>query len=194
MTNRKDTIFKLAKGFYLRNKNCYSNTKNRVEHALQHSYRGRKEKKRTMHTVWIQNIKAATEQHGVKYSQFIYGLALSGCQINRKILAEIAQTEPLSMRSIVALTVEARKQYGSTLEKKHVEIKQPYEVEFPEEADPEYEKTPIYTEMQRITKHLSKVYSDLMSREYEEDLIYEQKLQKEMQDKKIKMPEEPIIV
>jgi large subunit ribosomal protein L20 len=119
----KAKYFKLAKGYYGRAKNVWKSTKPRVEKALQHSYRGRKEKKRTNRQLWITNINAACLQFGVKYSQFMHGLALSGCQLNRKMLAELAQNEPLSMRSVIALSTEARKALAeATIPKKEVYI------------------------------------------------------------------------
>ncbi|KAG2392333.1 hypothetical protein C9374_012585 [Naegleria lovaniensis] len=192
MTNRRDLIFKLAKGFYNRNKNCFRIARNRVEHGLEHAYRGRKEKKRTLGSIWIQNIKAATEVHGVKYSQFMYGLVMSGTQINRKMLAELAQTEPLTFRSIVALSVQARKDFASEFGKKKAEVtKLPFEIDFPPEADISYQGN---TEVSRLTQHLSRVFSDLVAKEYDEDRIYQEKLEKDIKDKKAKVTGEPIIV
>ncbi|EFC41509.1 ribosomal protein L20 [Naegleria gruberi] len=193
MTNRKDLIFKLAKGYFGRSKNCWRTTRNRVEHGLEHAYRGRKEKKRTMSSIWIQNVKAATEQHGVKYSQFMNGFVLSGCQINRKVLAELAQTEPLTMRALVALSVQARREFAVEFGNKDNSAGAlSYELDFPVEAELSYEGEDA--EVTRITEHLSKVFSDLVAKEYEEDKIYQQKLEQEIKDKKIKVTGDPIIV
>lgn len=61
----KDKIFKLAKGFRGRAKNCIRIARERVEKALQYSYRDRRNKKRDMRSLWIQRINAGTRQHGV---------------------------------------------------------------------------------------------------------------------------------
>lgn len=122
MTNRKDRIFAIAKGYFGKAKNCYSVAKNRgifffpvlshyclVEHGLQHAYIARRTRKREFRSLWTQNINASTQEFGVKYSQFMHGMSLTGCQLNRKMLAELAQEEPMSMRAIVEMTVGARK-------------------------------------------------------------------------------------
>ncbi|KAB1221114.1 50S ribosomal protein L20 [Morella rubra] len=61
----KDKIFKLAKGFRGRAKNCIRIARERVEKALQYSYRDRRNKKRDMRSLWIQRINAGTRQHGI---------------------------------------------------------------------------------------------------------------------------------
>nr|POE97008.1 50s ribosomal protein l20 [Quercus suber] len=64
---QKDRILKLAKGFRGRAKNCIRIARERVEKALQYSYRDRRNKKRDMRSLWIQRINAGTRQHGVEY-------------------------------------------------------------------------------------------------------------------------------
>ncbi|KAA0054693.1 50S ribosomal protein L20 [Cucumis melo var. makuwa] len=61
----KDKIFKLAKGFRGRAKNCIRIARERVEKALQYSYRDRRNKKRDMRSLWIQRINAGTRLHGI---------------------------------------------------------------------------------------------------------------------------------
>ncbi len=99
---RKKLVFKFAKGFRGRNKNCHRIARNRVEKALQHAYRGRKVKKRVNRRTWIQQIKAASMEYHVPYNQMIYGLDKRNIKLNRKMLAELAQNEPLSFQCVVA--------------------------------------------------------------------------------------------
>lgn len=73
----------------------------RVEKALQHSYIGRKQKKRNHRSTWIQRINAATREYDMQYSQFIHGLNVTGIELNRKMLSLIAVNEPFSFKSIV---------------------------------------------------------------------------------------------
>jgi large subunit ribosomal protein L20 len=68
--NKKE-IFKLAKGFRGRAKNCIRIARERVEKALQYSYRDRRNKKRDMRSLWIQRINAGTRQHGVSLFFFL---------------------------------------------------------------------------------------------------------------------------
>lgn len=67
---QKDKVFRLAKGFRGRSKNCLRIAKERVEKALQYAYRDRRQKKRDMRSLWIQRINAGTKQHGVSRACF----------------------------------------------------------------------------------------------------------------------------
>ncbi|KAL8129490.1 hypothetical protein V2J09_018645 [Rumex salicifolius] len=100
----KKKIFKLAKGFRGRAKNCIRIARERVEKALQYSYRDRRTKKRDMRGLWIERINAGTRQHGVNYSTFIHGLMKENIQLNRKVLSEISMHEPYSFKSLVDIS------------------------------------------------------------------------------------------
>ncbi|KFM27719.1 50S ribosomal protein L20 [Auxenochlorella protothecoides] len=97
----KDKILKLAKGFRGRSKNCIRVARERVEKSLQYAFRDRKAKKRDMRALWIQQINAGARQYGVKYSSLISGLAAQNVGLNRKMLSELARTEPLSFKALV---------------------------------------------------------------------------------------------
>lgn len=64
----KEQVFKLAKGFRGRSKNCIRVARQSVEKALQYAYRDRRNKKRDMRGLWIERINAGTRQHGVRLS------------------------------------------------------------------------------------------------------------------------------
>ena len=98
---KADKIFKLAKGFRGRAKNTIRIARNRVEKALQYAYRDRKAKKRDFRGLWIQQINAGTREHGIGYSEFISGLKDENIQLNRKMLADLAQNEPYSFKALV---------------------------------------------------------------------------------------------
>lgn len=121
----KEKIFALAKGFRGRAKNCIKIARSRVEKSLQHAYRGRKEKKRDWRTLWIARINAATREHAVSlhgteagrkvccmylmctpsmqmsYSRFMHGLATQNVLMNRKVISELAMSEPFSFKALV---------------------------------------------------------------------------------------------
>ncbi|KAK9840107.1 hypothetical protein WJX74_003417 [Apatococcus lobatus] len=63
--------------------------------------RDRKQKKRDMRSLWIQQINAGAKEHGVPYSKFMNGLASDNISLNRKVLAELAANEPLSFQALV---------------------------------------------------------------------------------------------
>lgn len=97
----KGKIFKLAKGFRGRAKNCIRIARERVEKALQYSYRDRRNKKRDMRSLWIERINAGTRLHGVNYGNFMHGLVKENVQLNRKVLSELSMHEPYSFKALV---------------------------------------------------------------------------------------------
>ncbi|XP_057861712.1 uncharacterized protein LOC131070227 [Cryptomeria japonica] len=103
----KDQILKLAKGFRGRAKNCIRIARERVEKALQYSYRDRRNKKRDMRGLWIQRINAGTRLYGVNYGEFMHGLMKENIQLNRKVLSELAMHEPYSFKSLVDIAKNA---------------------------------------------------------------------------------------
>jgi len=98
---RRKRVFKQAKGFYGRRKNTITSANAAVDRSLQHSYIGRKEKKRNFRALWIQRINAACRLYGVTYSRFISGLQRAGIEIDRKVLADLAVREPDSFKALV---------------------------------------------------------------------------------------------
>jgi large subunit ribosomal protein L20 len=105
---KKAAVFKLAKGYFGRNKNVWTIARQKVHKGLQYSYRDRKAKKRSMHELWVTQINAATRQHGMVYSQFITGLVKEDVALNRKMLAELAVTEPYSFYALVSHVKERK--------------------------------------------------------------------------------------
>jgi large subunit ribosomal protein L20 len=94
-------IFKLAKGYYGKGKNCIKTAAPRVDRALRHAYIERKLKKRDMRKNWIISINAAVREHNMPYSRFIYGLSHSNLQLDRKILSDLSENEPYSFKAII---------------------------------------------------------------------------------------------
>mmetsp|Transcript_30283 Transcript_30283/g.35738 ORF Transcript_30283/g.35738 Transcript_30283/m.35738 type:complete len:133 (-) Transcript_30283:137-535(-) len=91
----------MAKGYMGRAKTCYSVALQRVQKALQYAYRDRRVRKREVRKDWITRLNAASRQHGVIYSKLIRGLDNSKIELNRKVLADLAVTEPLSFKAVV---------------------------------------------------------------------------------------------
>ncbi|OUR97877.1 50S ribosomal protein L20 [Halobacteriovorax marinus] len=90
---RRNKIAKLAKGFHFSRRTKYKLTADTVKRALAYSYVGRKLLKRDMRRLWITRISAAAKQLDGSYSKFMGNLKKTGCEINRKMLAEIAATD-----------------------------------------------------------------------------------------------------
>jgi large subunit ribosomal protein L20 len=98
---RHKKILKLAAGYRGRSSTNYRIAIERVEKALQYAYRDRRVRKRDFRGLWIQRINAAVREHGLTYSQFINGLKKSGIELDRKVLSDLAITEPASFKAIV---------------------------------------------------------------------------------------------
>ena len=98
---RHKKVLKSAKGYYGARSRLYGTALQAVEKASTYAYRDRKAKKRTFRALWIQRINAGVRELGMTYGKFINGLKVSGLQIDRKILAEIAVNEPIVFKSIV---------------------------------------------------------------------------------------------
>ena len=94
--------YKAAKGFYGRRKNTIRAAKAAVDRAMQYATRDRRAKKRTVRALWIQRLNAAVREHGLVYSRFIDGLNKAGISVDRKVLSDLAITEPAAFAALVA--------------------------------------------------------------------------------------------
>ncbi len=97
----KAKVLRAVKGFRGRARHCIRLARNRYEKSLLHAFVGRKLKQRQFRSTWITRINAATRLYSLPYGRFMHGLARLDCHLNRKMLAQLAVTEPLSFRSIV---------------------------------------------------------------------------------------------
>jgi len=98
---RRKRVFKAAKGFYGRRKNTITVANAAVDRSMQHNYVGRKLRKRNFRALWIQRINAAVREHGLTYSQFIAALAKANIVVDRKVLSELAISEPAAFKALV---------------------------------------------------------------------------------------------
>src|SRR5246127_4951285 len=94
-------VYKAAKGFYGRRKNPTRAAKAAVEKAGQYAFRDRKRRKRTFRALWIQRLNAAVRPLGLTYSRFIGGLGKAGLLVDRKVLSDLAISEPAAFAAIV---------------------------------------------------------------------------------------------
>jgi large subunit ribosomal protein L20 len=91
---RHKKILKLAKGFYGAKSKVFRAANPAVMRALASAYVGRKNKKRDFRRLWIVRINAGARMHGLSYSKLMNGLKISDIEINRKILSEMAISDP----------------------------------------------------------------------------------------------------
>ncbi len=101
--SRHRKILSKAKGYYGARSRTVRTAKQAVEKAMQYQTRDRKVRKRNFRALWIQRINAAVRAHddSLTYSRFINGLAMSGIEVDRKVLADLAVHEPAAFAIIV---------------------------------------------------------------------------------------------
>jgi len=98
---RHRKVLKAAKGYRQARRTRIQTAKEAVLHAGAYAYHGRKLKKRDLRSLWIARVNAAVRTEGVSYSKFIAGLKKEKIEVDRKILAEIAVSDPETFRKIV---------------------------------------------------------------------------------------------
>ncbi len=100
---RHNRTLKLAKGYKGARSKQYRVAKQSVMRALTSSYAGRKQRKRQFRQLWIARINAAARMNGISYSQFMHGLKLAGVEVNRKMLSEMAISDPAGFAALAEL-------------------------------------------------------------------------------------------
>ena len=104
---KRKKILARAKGYFQTKSKLYRQAKEAVDRSQKFAYIGRRLKKRDFRGLWITRIAAASEQHGLSYSRFIYGLKLAGIELNRKMLAEMAVSDADAFGKLVELAKAA---------------------------------------------------------------------------------------
>src|ERR1700737_2087600 len=100
---RRNRFLKLAKGFRGRRKNCYKRANQAVQRALDYASRDRARRKRDFRALWIVRINAAARGSGLSYSKLIAGLAKAKVALDRKILAELAVSDPQCFAAVAGI-------------------------------------------------------------------------------------------
>ena len=99
---RHKKVLNLAKGYRGRGSKAYRIAIEKVEKGLQYAYRDRRDKKRSFRGLWIQRINAGVRQHGLTYSRFVNGLKLTGIELDRKVLSDLAISQPAAFEALCA--------------------------------------------------------------------------------------------
>lgn len=98
---RRRRITKQTEGFQGRNRNAHRVARHALEHAWVYQYRDRKNFKRDIRSLWISRITAAARERGLSYSRLIGALKSKDILLNRKMLADLAATDPRSFDAVV---------------------------------------------------------------------------------------------
>lgn len=103
---RRKKILRLAKGHRGGRSKLFRTAADAVDKALMYAYRDRKARKRDFRRLWITRINAAARMNNLSYSKFIHGLKLAGINLDRKVLAELAISDPSGFAQIANLASE----------------------------------------------------------------------------------------
>jgi large subunit ribosomal protein L20 len=116
---KRRKVLKQARGYRGTKHTSYKRAKEQVWKSGVYAYEGRKQRKRDFRALWIQRINAASREHGLSYSQFIHGLRLAEIDLDRKILADIAVTDP---EAFAAIAAQARNALNGEPVERRIEI------------------------------------------------------------------------
>ncbi|XHU95369.1 MAG: 50S ribosomal protein L20 [cyanobacterium endosymbiont of Rhopalodia gibba] len=105
---RRKKILKLAKGFRGSHSKLFRIANQQVMKALRNAYRDRRKRKRDFRRLWITRINAAARMYGVSYSQLTGQLKKANIELNRKVLAQLAITDPQAFEKVVEMAKTAK--------------------------------------------------------------------------------------
>jgi len=98
---KRRVVLERASGYRGQRSRLYRKAKEQVTHSLGYAYRDRRAKKGDFRRLWIQRINAGARANGMTYNRFIQGLKAAGVEVDRKILAELAVSEPAAFAALV---------------------------------------------------------------------------------------------
>jgi large subunit ribosomal protein L20 len=134
---KRRKVLEQAKGYWGLKSKTYRHAKEQVEHSLVYAYRDRKAKKRNFRRLWIIRINAAARREGLSYNQLVAGLRKAGVTLDRKVLADLAVSDPAAFAKIASQAKAAlEKTERPARAEKPVEpepVEQPEESEQPEQ-------------------------------------------------------------
>ena len=131
---KRRRLLEQAKGYRGQKSRSYKKAKEQVWKSGVYAYEGRKQRKRDFRSLWIQRINAGVREHGLSYSQFIHGLRLAEIDLDRKVLADLAATEPEAFAAVVA---QARNALNGEPVQRRIEVERKvYEGTAPAERKP----------------------------------------------------------
>ena len=100
---RRNKVLKLAKGYRGARSKLFRSATEAVDRALNYAFRDRRVKKRDFRALWITRINAGARLNGLSYSKMIHGLKLAKVEIDRKVLADLAVSDPSGFTALAAL-------------------------------------------------------------------------------------------
>jgi large subunit ribosomal protein L20 len=104
---RRRAVLEQAQGYYGNKSRTFRGANEQVMHSLRYAYRDRRARKGDFRKLWIQRINAAAREHGMSYSRFIAGLRAAGVEVDRKVLADLAVSDPTAFAALVEVAGRA---------------------------------------------------------------------------------------
>src|SRR5947209_14953935 len=104
---KRRVVLERAKGYRGQRSRLYRKAKEQVLHSMTYAYRDRKDRKGAFRRLWIQRINAAARAEGITYNRFVQGLKSAGVELDRRMLAELAVSEPAAFAALVRVAREA---------------------------------------------------------------------------------------
>jgi large subunit ribosomal protein L20 len=98
---KRRVVLERASGYRGQRSRLYRKAKEQMLHSMTYAYRDRKQRKGDFRQLWIQRINAAARANGMTYNRFIQGLKAAGVEVDRKVLADLAVTDPAAFASLV---------------------------------------------------------------------------------------------
>ncbi len=97
---KRRKVLSEARGYWGLKHSSYKNAKEQVEHSLAYAYRDRRARKRSFRRLWILRINAAARKEGLSYNQFIAGCRKANIELDRKVLADLAVSDPAAFKQV----------------------------------------------------------------------------------------------
>ncbi len=97
---KRRKVLEQARGYWGLKHSSYRRAKEQVEHSLTYAYRDRKARKRSLRSLWIVRINAAARSNGLSYNQFIAGCRKAEIDLDRKVLADLAVSDPAAFTAV----------------------------------------------------------------------------------------------
>ena len=113
---KRRKVLEQAKGYWGLKKSSYKYAKEQVEHSLVYAYRDRKNRKRAFRRLWIMRINAGARANGLSYNQFVAGCRKAGITLDRKVLADLAVSDPAAFGAIAQQAKSALEQQTHDVE------------------------------------------------------------------------------
>ena len=105
---KRRVVLERAKGYRGQRSRLYRKAKEQVLHSMTYAYRDRKDRKGNFRRLWIQRINAAARANGLTYNRFVQGLKAAGVEVDRRVLADLAVTDPAAFAALVEVARAAR--------------------------------------------------------------------------------------